>query len=314
MSITESQVLSSPEFTVVVPVYNSSQSLEELYERLQKVLSSLSQAWEIILVDDASSDSSFQVMEGLRERDSRVQIIRFCRNHGQHSALMCGLKYSRGQFVFTLDDDLQHPPEEFPKLLEGMKEGYQVVIGRYDVKRHSAYRNLGSRLVNRLISILTRKPTHLALTNIKLLSRKAVDAITAFRGEKFYLAMVLFDAIPASSVCNVDVRHQEREYGASGYTFWKSLKLMSYILIYHTRFSFFFALAGVILLGLTVMVLLSLKQYTFFCSFALFLEALMVVLGAAGMYLKSVSRDCEDPTPFLNNSLIPVTGELVIKQ
>jgi glycosyltransferase involved in cell wall biosynthesis len=310
LPVTEPRLLSSPELTVVVPVYNSSQTLEELYERLQKVLSSLSQAWEIILVDDASSDSSFQVMEGLRERDSRVQIIRFRRNHGQHAALMCGLKYSRGPFVFTLDDDLQHPPEEFPKLLDEMKKGYQVVIGRYDVKRHSAYRNLGSRVVNRLISVLTGKPPHLALTNLKLFSRKAVDAMTAFKGKKFYLSMVLFDAIPASSVCNVDVRHHEREYGASGYTFWKSLKLMSTIFIYHTRFSFFFTLAGVISMGLTIMVLLSLKQYTFFCSFALFLEALVVILGTGGMYLKEVSQDCEDPTPFLNNTLIADSGNL----
>jgi hypothetical protein len=134
--------------------------------------------------------------------------------------------------------------------------------------------------------------------------------MTAFKGKKFYLSMVLFDALPASSVCNVDVRHHEREYGVSGYTFWKSLKLMSTILMYHTRFSFFFTLAGVISMGLTIMVLLSLKQYTFFCSFALFLEALVVILGTGGMYLKAVSQDCEDPTPFLNNTLIADSGNL----
>ena len=300
----ETDVLESPEISVVVPVYNSSKTLPDLYERLRPVLSALSLSWEIILVDDASKDNSFHIMETLRDADPRVQIIRFGRNQGQHSAIMCGLKYSRGQYVFTLDDDLQHPPEEFPKLMDALRNGYQVVIGRYDVKRHTTFRNLGSLMVNRLIAILTGKPPDLALTNLKLFSRDAVDAITAFRGRDFYLGMVMFDAVPASSMCNVDVRHSAREHGVSGYTLRKSLKLVSTILIYHTRFSFFLLLAGILSAGIALVLLLLLQQSTLLVSLIFFPGVAAIMLGISGVHMKRVSQGRENATPFLSNSFV----------
>ena len=104
-------------YSVVVPVYNSEHTLEELYRRLEKVFREvIKEDFELILVDDGSKDRSFEVMTELRNKDQRVRIIQMARNFGQHPALLCGFAHVRGDFVVTMDDDLQHQPEELPKI------------------------------------------------------------------------------------------------------------------------------------------------------------------------------------------------------
>jgi len=130
------------DFSIVIPVYNSSKTMKELYERLKIVLDGLSDSREIIMVDDGSSDNSYEIIRTLRKKDKSVKIIRFRRNQGQHAATFCGLKHSKGDCVITIDDDLQHPPEEIPRLVEKLKEGYEVVIGKYKTKKPDAYGRL----------------------------------------------------------------------------------------------------------------------------------------------------------------------------
>ena len=104
-------------YSVVVPVYNSDHMLEELYTRVSQVFDTvIREDFELILVDDGSKDHSYEVMKKLRGRDRRVKIIQMARNFGQHPALLCGFAHARGDFIITMDDDLQHPPEEIPKL------------------------------------------------------------------------------------------------------------------------------------------------------------------------------------------------------
>lgn len=105
-------------YSIVIPLYNSSKILPDLYKRVLEVMESLKVEFELILVNDASSDNSWEVMKLLREKDKRVKIISFTRNFGQHPALLCGMKYASGDYVITMDDDLQHPPEEIPKLIK----------------------------------------------------------------------------------------------------------------------------------------------------------------------------------------------------
>ena len=107
-------------YSVVVPVYNSEHTLTELYTRLEKVFrETVQEPFELILVDDGSKDRSYQIMEELRQKDPRVKIIQMARNFGQHPALLCGFSHAEGDFIITMDDDLQHPPEEIPKLING---------------------------------------------------------------------------------------------------------------------------------------------------------------------------------------------------
>ena len=110
-------------YSIVVPVYNSEHTLETLYTRLCKVFDEeLKLPFELLLVDDGSKDNSWNVMKSLREKDDRVKLFQMARNFGQHPALLCGFHYINGDFVITMDDDLQHPPEEIPKMIRVMNE------------------------------------------------------------------------------------------------------------------------------------------------------------------------------------------------
>ena len=137
-------------YSVVVPVYNSEHTLGELYTRLEKVFrETLKEDFELILVDDGSKDRSYEIMKELREKDHRVRIIQMARNFGQHPALLCGFAHVRGEFVVTMDDDLQHQPEELPKMVRTMQErpDVDVIIASYEGRKHGPIRKLGTKFI-----------------------------------------------------------------------------------------------------------------------------------------------------------------------
>ena len=147
------------EISVVIPVYNSENTLEELYSRLTKSLRKLGRAYEIILVDDFSVDGSYKMMETLHAADEHVKIIRLLRNFGQHNALMCGFHFVSGRIVITMDDDLQHPPEEISTLLQAYdNEDADGILGKPYDKKHSTIRNFGSWSVGKMNEIIFQKP------------------------------------------------------------------------------------------------------------------------------------------------------------
>jgi len=135
-----------PSISVVVPVYNSQQSLPILLNRLSTALPALAQQYEAILVDDCSRDRSAQVMEELAAQYPWLHCVYLLRNYGQHNALLCGIRQARYGLVITMDDDLQNPPEEIPKLLRTMAEGYDVVYGYPEEESHGLLRDIASRM------------------------------------------------------------------------------------------------------------------------------------------------------------------------
>ena len=132
------------ELSVVVPVYNSEQSLPELVERLQPVLGSAAEHFELILVNDASGDRSWEVVASLAAGHPWIRGVNLTRNYGQHNALLCGIRKARYETIVTMDDDLQNPPEEIPKLLEELDRGNDVVYGVPESERHGLFRDLAS--------------------------------------------------------------------------------------------------------------------------------------------------------------------------
>lgn len=222
------------EISVIIPVYNSEDSLEELYVRLKKVLTGYSQGFEIILVDDFSRDNSYQLMTALRERDEQVKTIRLSSNYGQNNATFCGLVYSQGKYVVTLDDDLQHPPEEIPLLVNQIKAGYDAVFGVPVIKQHARYRNWGSMLVNYCLTMVTPKPLKLRVSSFRALSRRTVDAVCSeHRNRTFiYLAVPILRNSPRA--ISVSVKHDSRKHGKSNYNLKKTAGLVMKLLVYYS--------------------------------------------------------------------------------
>ena len=237
--------------SVVVPVYRSGPILPALYDRLSAVLSALTDAWEVILVDDASNDGTFDRMLELHRRDPRVKAIRFARNMGQHYATLHGLRRCKGDYVLTLDDDLQNPPEEIPRFLARVDEGYDLVIGRIEGgKQHSFLRNLASGAVQLLIGRILGKPRSLSLSSYRCMSRRAAQGISAYSGAQAYLPALMLGAVPTDRICNLDVSHHPRLDGRSQYTLRKLLKLSSYLVVNHSSIPLRFVTAWGTLLSL----------------------------------------------------------------
>jgi dolichol-phosphate mannosyltransferase/undecaprenyl-phosphate 4-deoxy-4-formamido-L-arabinose transferase len=206
----------TPEYSVVVPVYNSAHTLAELHTRLGTVLAKLARRYELIFVNDASKDDSLAVLKQIQERDSRVVVVELMRNFGQHNATLCGLSLATGRYVITLDDDLQHPPEEIPKLVSAMDEqNVDVVIARYKSKRHSPLRNLSSYIVKRLSWYTLGVPNNLKLNSFRLMKRQVAEAVVSFAGPRPRIGLIMFQI--TRRIINVDVEHHPRRDGVSNY-------------------------------------------------------------------------------------------------
>lgn len=207
-------------YSVVVPVYNSAPTLYELYYRVKRVFENIiNEPFEMVLVDDSSHDDSFAKMTELSKMDSRIVSVQLAQNFGQHNALLCGFSHARGEYIITIDDDLQHPPEEIPKLIAAMKENEKidVVIGKYETKKHSLIRNIGSKVINGIARHTNEKTSHLDMTSFRLVKRFVIDYLLEIniRTPRIgYLITAITDKI-----VNVTVQHDERKYGHSQYTF-----------------------------------------------------------------------------------------------
>ena len=207
-------------YSIVVLVYNSAPTLDELYNRVKRVFEiTLNEPFEMILVDDSSHDNSFAKMTELSRNDSRIVSVQLAQNFGQHNALLCGFSHARGDYIITIDDDLQHPPEEIPKLIAAMEanEKIDVVIGKYETKKHSLIRNIGSKVINGIARHTNEKTSHLDMTSFRLIKRFVIDYLLEIniRTPRIgYLITAITDKI-----MNVTVQHDERKYGHSQYTF-----------------------------------------------------------------------------------------------
>jgi glycosyltransferase involved in cell wall biosynthesis len=222
--------LSPPRFSVVVPVYNSESSLEELASRLQAAFTAMGAEYEVIFVDDGSRDRSLEVLRRLKDLYAgRVRVISLYRNQGQHTALMCGFRFCTGDVVVTIDDDLQHAPEDIPGMYAVLAQGYDAVFGAYRQKAHGLLQNLGSAFVRRLVHRIFDPPRDLRLSSFRLIRREVVDHFKEARTSFPYISGLILST--THRVANVDVTHQPRRYGRSGYTLPKLIRLSFNLLI-----------------------------------------------------------------------------------
>ncbi len=209
-------------YSVVVPVYNSERTLDELYNRIRAVFENMiHEDFELILVNDASKDNSLAVLKRLSQMDQRVRFIHLAKNHGQQKAVLCGIEYSGGDFVITMDDDLQHPPEEIPKLIAKMESdpNIDVVIGMYDSKKHNSIRKLGTKMLDTLSNIVFKKDKNLKLTSFRLMRSFVADnlADVNLRAPTVGHCLLMVNG----NIVNTVVKHDARKVGRSGYSFFK---------------------------------------------------------------------------------------------
>lgn len=211
---------SRPDYSVVVPVYNSTESLRELYEQLKEVFGGMLEAdFELVFVDDGSPNrETWPALEALSLEDSRIRAFQLMRNAGQQNATMCGLIHARGRRVLIMDDDLQHRPEEIPKLARKLDEDntLDVIFARPVAREHSAARNLGSFLFGKLMSILIQKPKGIRFSSFILMHDHLRDAMTSYGGHRITICSLICMNTP--NIANVEVDASARRYGKSGYT------------------------------------------------------------------------------------------------
>jgi glycosyltransferase involved in cell wall biosynthesis len=214
--------------SIVVPVYNST-VLAELAERVEAVFRERpGDSWELIFVDDASPDPAvWPQLERLARERPEVQVHQLTRNFGQPAATLCGLRAATGDWVATLDDDLQHRPEDLPALLA--ESGHDIVIGQFARREHGLGKRLASRLKGVFDRVILGKPRGVRLSSFRLLSRTVVEGVLAIRTPYPFLPALMFYV--SRDVVGVEVRHEPRREGRSGYTLWKQIALFSNLLI-----------------------------------------------------------------------------------
>lgn len=284
------------ECSVIIPVYCAELTLEELIIQLEQVLPELFSNFEVILVNDGSPDESWKVISGLVEKYSWIKAIHLMRNYGQHNALLCGIRAAQYPIIVTIDDDLQHPPQEIGKIVKRLAEGYEVVYGTPQHEKHSLWRTLASQITK-----LTLQATMGADT------ARQVSAFRAFRSsirESFsnynnsYVSIDVLLTWGASRFSSVPVRHNPRLAGQSHYTF---RKLTKHAMDMITGFSiiplqiasmagFAFAVFGIIVLIYVVGRYLiqggSVPGFPFLASIiAIFSGVQLFALGIIGEYL-----------------------------
>jgi undecaprenyl-phosphate 4-deoxy-4-formamido-L-arabinose transferase len=283
--------------SVVIPVYKAEDCLHELYRRLKASLEDVTNDFEIIMVEDCGGDRSWDVIAELSNSDQRVKGIQLSRNYGQHNAVLCGIRAAQGEIIVTMDDDLQHPPEEIPKLLDKLAEGHDVVYGTPKDEQHGLWRGLASRVTKLALQSVMGAETARNVSAFRAFRTYVRDAFANYQSPFVSIDVLLtwgtrrFAAVP--------VRHDIRQIGVSHYTFFK---LMTHALNMMTGFStlplqlasligFMFTLFG---LGILVYVIGryllegsgGVRGFPFLASIiAIFSGAQLLALGIIGEYL-----------------------------
>jgi glycosyltransferase involved in cell wall biosynthesis len=216
--------------SIVIPVYNEEENIPKLYEELKEVLEKLGKDYEIIFVDDGSTDRTYEILKELAEKDKHVKVIRFRRNYGQTAAMYAGFQYAEGDVIITMDGDLQNDPKDIPKLLEKIEEGYDIVSGwRKDRKDKFLTRILPSKIANWLISKVTGVHLHDYGCTLKAYRKEVAKNYRLYGDMHRFLPAVAKSF--GAKITEVVVNHRPRIYGKSKYGIGRTIRVMLDILL-----------------------------------------------------------------------------------
>lgn len=221
-----------PSYSIVIPVYNSEKSLPELFEQIKQTFAKLSLSFEVIFVNDFSQDLSWEVILSLKQQfPGLITAVSLSGNYGQHNATLCGMTFANGDFVITLDDDLQTPPKEIEKLIQKQRQtGYELIYGVFPKKNHSLLRNVGSKSLK-----ISAKKLHNAKgegSSFRLISRGLVAKIIRHQQNFIFLDEILLWYTHETGF--TEVEHLPRKYDQSGYSIGKLFRLFANLVLYYT--------------------------------------------------------------------------------
>jgi undecaprenyl-phosphate 4-deoxy-4-formamido-L-arabinose transferase len=298
------------DLSVVIPVYNSQDTLRPLLARIEAVLEGQTERFEVILVNDGSRDESWQRIEELANELPYVCGVNLMRNYGQHNALLCGIRQARYGIIATVDDDLQHPPEEIPKLLAKLSEGYDVVYGTPQQEQHGFWRDMASQATKLALQSAMGADIARKVSAFRVFRTQLRNAFTSYQNPFVSVDILLtwgttrFAALP--------VRHEPRQLGRSNYTF---RKLVIHALNMMTGFSTLpLQLASILgfaftIFGLGVLVYVvgrffiqggSVPGFPFLASvIAIFSGVQLFMLGIIGEYLARMHFRLMDRPPYV---------------
>src|SRR5689334_932130 len=238
-----------PKYSIVVPFHNEEENVTALYDRLKAVMETVGDTFELVLVDDGSSDRSYKLLEEIAAVDSRVLVVKLRRNFGQTSALAAGFDHAQGDYILAMDGDLQHAPEEIPNFLAKLEEGYDVVSGwRKERIDNFMMRRIPSRCANWLMAKLSGVDIHDFGTTFKAYRREIINQVPLY-GELHRFIPALASWYGAS-ICEIPIRNVNRERGASHYGISRTLRVffdlitIRFLLRYLSRPLHFFGAFG----------------------------------------------------------------------
>ncbi|NIA15583.1 MAG: glycosyltransferase [Nitrospiraceae bacterium] len=212
-----------PEISVVIPVFNEAPNLHKLVSRIAASLDEYGRPFEIIAVDDGSTDGSVEILREIQDSNKRLRVVLLARNFGQTPAVFAGFSHARGQRIVTIDADLQNPPEDIPKLLEKIEEGFDVVNGWRANRQDNLFRHASSRLLNAIVSRVTRTTIQDYGCALKAFRREVVDRLLTLTHHSRYL---LVEAVKLGvRVAEIEVAHNERTEGKSKYSLFDLIRV-----------------------------------------------------------------------------------------
>ena len=200
--------------SIVIPVYNEASSLIELYEEIKVNVSSFS-LWEILFIDDGSTDDSGEIIRSLYEKDKRIKLIQFHRNYGKSAALSEGFNMATGNYILTMDADLQDDPAEIDNLYKKLLEGYDLISGWKKSRKDPLSKRLPSKFFNRVTRLMTGVKIHDFNCGIKLYRKRVVDSLEIYGGRHRYIPALAGQK--RFKISEISIHHRERKYGATKY-------------------------------------------------------------------------------------------------
>jgi len=218
-------LMNSCDISVVVPVFNEKENIPGLAEQLARVMGTITDSYEIVFVDDGSRDGSSDVLKELHGANQRIKVVRLERNYGQHAATLAGVKHAKGSLIITMDSDIQVSPEDIPKLLEKMKEGYDVVSGaRINRADSLIFRRIPSKIINHIAGKMTGIKLRDYASTFKVHKREVFKNINTYEAMARYLP--IYVAWRRFSIAEVDVVHHTRERGVPNYNWARLIRLL----------------------------------------------------------------------------------------